>query len=160
MPLLAEGEFALVRHHLETALRISDTEHGDHDLYASLADAAAQQRDAAALGQYLPATEELALRHSHRLYQGIAHRSWGVAHRLAGDVAAAESRMLRALDIFVGLDTRWQIGRTLHELGELAAARADAAAAGEYFARALTEFEHLRAVPAAARTRAALETLV
>jgi tetratricopeptide (TPR) repeat protein len=156
---MAEGEFALVRQHLEIALGKSAAWVGEHDLYAMLADAAAQQRDEAALRQYAPLAEEAAARYDHRLYRAIAHRAWGVAHQLAGAHPEAEARLGRALELFGGLDTRWQIGRTLFELGELARARSDSLAAREHFARALAAFEEMGAAPDAARTRALLETL-
>lgn len=156
---MAEGEFALVRHHLEAALQASDSEYGDHDLYAALADAAAQQWDQPALRRYAPAAEALAAQCSHVLYQAIAHRAWGVAHRLAGEHADAEARLTHALDVFSGLDTRWQIGRTLHELGELARARANTDAARDFLSQALAAFEAMRAAPDAGRTRAALAAL-
>ncbi len=154
---MAEGEFALVRQHLEVALSKSATWVGEHDLYAMLADAAAQQRDEAALRQYTPLAEEAAARYDHKLYQAIAHRAWGVAHRLKSEHAEAEARLQQALALFRGLDTRWQIGRTLFELGELAQTRGEAAGAREHFSRALTAFEEMGAAPDAARARAALE---
>jgi hypothetical protein len=156
---MAEGEFALVRQHLEIALSKSAAWVGEHDLYAMLADAAAQQRDEAALRQYAPLAEEAAARYGHTLYQAIAHRAWGVAHRLAGRsaYAEAEARLNQALELFRGLDTRWQIGRTLFELGELARARDDSAGAREHFTLALAAFEEMKAAPDAARARAALE---
>jgi tetratricopeptide (TPR) repeat protein len=131
----------------------------DNDLYAMLADVAAQQRDLAALRQYAPLAERLASRYDHVLYQAIAHRAWGVAHRLAGEYAEANVRLSQALELFQGLDTRWQIGRTLSELGELAAARAEALAARDYFSRALATFEDMKAAPDAARVRAVLAIL-
>ncbi|MGH2523388.1 MAG: tetratricopeptide repeat protein, partial [Anaerolineales bacterium] len=97
--------------------------------------------------------------YGHKLYLGIAHRAWGVAHRLAHEYAQSEARFQQALELFRQLDTRWQIGRTLFELGELSAARMDTAEAQDYFLRALARFEELRAAPDAARTRAALQTL-
>ena len=57
------------------------------------------------------------------------------------------------------MDTRWQIGRTLYELGELAQMRSDTGAAHEYFSRALTNFDALGAAPDVAHTRRALELL-
>jgi hypothetical protein len=158
-PLLAEGEFALVRHHLEGALQRTGAWVGDHDLYAMLADAAVQQRDEAALRQYAPLAEETALRYDHKLYQGIAHRAWGVLHWLAGEEAEAAARLNLALELFQKLGARWQIGRTLFELGELALARAEAGDAREQFIRARTAFEKMGAVPDVARTRARLESL-
>jgi hypothetical protein len=51
------------------------------------------------------------------------------------------------------------LGRTLFELGELATAQKDIAAAREYFARAQVAFEEMHAAPDAAQTKAALERL-
>lgn len=124
-----------------------------------LADVAAQQRDLAALRHYAPLAEKLASRYGHVLYQAITHRAWGVAHRLAGEHTEANVRLNQALELFQTLDTRWQIGRTLSELGELAAARAETTTARDYYSRALTAFEEMKAVPDAARVRAALAAL-
>jgi tetratricopeptide (TPR) repeat protein len=123
-----------------------------------LVDAAAQQRDAAALGQSAPLLEELAARYDHKLYQAIAHRARGVAHRLAGQTADAEIRLKQALELFETLNTRWQIGRTLFELGELALSTKNESAR-EYFSRALTAFEGMGALPDAARTREKISAL-
>jgi tetratricopeptide (TPR) repeat protein len=150
---MAEGEFALVRQYLEIALNKTASWVGEHDLYAMLADAAAQQRDVAALQQYAPLAEELAARYDHKLYQAIAHRAWGVAHRLAGKYAEAEVRLKQALDLFQQLATPWQIGRTLFELGEVALSRTENTAAQKHFSRALVAFEELGALPDATRTR-------
>ena len=124
-----------------------------------LADTAVQQRDLAALRQYAPLAEETATQCGHVLYQAIAHRAWGVAHRLAGKYDQANVRLHQALVLFQDLDTRWQIGRTLAELGELAVARAETTTARDYYSRALTAFEEMKAAPAAARMRAALAAL-
>ena len=158
-PLMAEGEFALVKQHLEPELGKTSIWPGDHDLYAMLADAAVLQRDEAALRQYTPLADESARQCDHKLYQAIAHRAWGVAHRLAGEYAEAEARLNQALDVFSSLTTRWQIGRTLMELGELASPQRNIAQARDYFTRALREFEEMRAAPDAARTRASQEAL-
>jgi tetratricopeptide (TPR) repeat protein len=157
--LMGEGEFTLIRQHLEAALNLSLSWVGDHDVYAALTDAASRQGDETAIRQYAPQAEELAVRYGHTLYQAIAHRAWSVAHRLAGEYSEAEARLNQALDLFSGLNTRWQMGRTLFELGELAAAQTKAATARDYFTRALAAFEAMRAAPDAARTRAALERL-
>ena len=160
---MAEGEFALVRQYLETVLVKSASPvgapTGDHDLYVMLADAAAPQRDEVALRKYAPRAEETAARISHTLYTAIAHRAWGVAHCLAGDYAEAEARLDQALKIFQKLDTRWQLGRTWFEFGELSRAQNKTEQARDYFSLALTAFEEMRAVLDAARTRAALESL-
>ncbi len=128
----------------------------EHDVYAMLADAAAAQRDLDGLQQYAPLLEELAARDGHRLYQAVAHRAWGVAARLAGDYAEAGKRLNLALESFQQLGARWQVGRTLAELGELELARSQAVAAREHFTQALAAFEELRAAPDAARVSAAL----
>jgi hypothetical protein len=160
---MAEGEFALVKHHLEAAIQkpnlSNDALDNENEGYAMLADLAVQQRDEAGLRHYAPLIEEVARRDGHKLYQAIAHRAWGVAHRLAGEYDAATIRLNQALELFQALDTRWQIGRTLSELGKLADARAETAAARDYFSRALAAFEDMKAAPDAARVRAALETL-
>src|SRR5512143_2455555 len=126
---MAEGEFALVEQHLEGALqkRFANGSQvfnngswpGDHDLFAMLADAAAQQADEAMLRKYAPLAEALAMRYGHVLYQAVAHRGWGVAHRLAGEYPEAEARLQQALTLFQQLGTAWQTGRTLADLGEL-----------------------------------------
>ncbi len=124
-----------------------------------LVDMAALQRDEAGIRQLAPQAEELAVRYGHPLYQAVAHRAWGVAHRLAGEYAESEARLGQALDLFNGLNTRWQIGRTLFELGELAAAQADTVRARDHFTRALGAFQEMHAVPDAERTEAALQRL-
>jgi tetratricopeptide (TPR) repeat protein len=160
---MAEGEFALMQHHLEAALKIGllmgTAPGGDHDLYAMLVDAAAQQRDQAALRKYAPLAEESATGIGHKLHMAIAHRAWGVAHTLAGEYPQAEARFKQALKIFNDYPAPWQIGRNLFEMGELARAQMKTEQARDYFSRALSAFEELRASPYAARSRAALETL-
>lgn len=160
---MAQGEFALVRQHLTTALERSPwpyrTPCGEHDLYALMADAAAQQADLAALRKYVLLAEQSAQRCDHKLYQAIAHRAWGVAHRLLEEFGESEMRLKQALTLFEEIGTRWQAGRTDYELGELARARQDHLAAREHYRRSLAAFEELRAAPDAARTRWMLATL-
>ena len=162
---MAEGEFALVRQHLEQALPKDAVPPGnaapgaDHDLYALLVDTCALQRDEAALRHYAPLAEETAARCGHQLYLGIAHRAWGVAHCLAGEYAESEARLQKALEIFEMLGARWQIGRTQFELGKLAHAWNDVAEARDAYSRALVAFEAIGAKPDAARARAALDSL-
>jgi tetratricopeptide (TPR) repeat protein len=160
---MAEGEFALVRQHLEAARlkphSIRTLSWGDHDFYALLADAAAQQRDLAALQEYAPQALALAEQLEHRFYQALAQRAWGVLHRLEGDYDAALARLSAALNIFRALDTQWQIGRTLVELGELAHTRGDESTARQHLTEALAAFQSLGALPDVTRTRAALRAL-
>ena len=156
---MAEGEFALVRQHLEAALHDTAEWVGDHDIYVLLADAAARQDDLPALQRYAPLAEETAIRYDHRLYQAIAHRAFGVAHRLAGEYDQARDRLQNALDIFTLHEARWQIGRTYFELGRLAQDQTDSAMAIEHFNSALVEFEKQGAVPNITHTRGALAEL-
>ena len=156
---MAEGEFALATQTLELALTTQAEWIGDHDLYALLADAATQQRDETALRRYAPLLEEMALRYGHLLYQAIAHRAWGVAHRLAGETAASEQRLQQALDIFSSLGTRWQLGRTHFAWGELAATHGDVVTAHDHFTQAQHLFAAMQAAPDLARTHKALAGL-
>ena len=130
-----------------------------HSLYMLLADCAAQAGDQAGLRQYAPRLEEAAAQAQHKLYQAIAHRAWGVAHRLAGEYSQAEARLTQALELFGRLETRWQIGRTHVELAALAESRAEPAQARAHLTQAAEAFEALEAAPALARTRAALQAL-
>jgi len=160
---MAEGEFALVKEHLAAASSKPISSMGfpmnETELNFMLADMAVLQRDETALHQYAPLAEEMAIRDGHILYQASAHRAWGVMHRLQGEYAAAETRLSKALALFQGLETRWQIGRTLFELAEVALGQMDPAEARDYFSRALATFEEIGAVPDMARTQAALESL-
>ena len=162
----AEGEFALVKQNLENALGTAGqpvnfgTMAHDHEIYMTLADTAVELRDADALRKYAPSLEKLAVRDHHKLYLGIAHRALGVTHRLADKPTEAEARLNQALELFNGLGTRWQIGRTLFELGELNLDPSQKKTkAREYFSQALDTFEEIQAVPNAERTRAALNSL-
>ena len=166
MPLKAQGEFALVKQNLENAIGTAGqpvnfgTMAHDHEIYMTLADTAVELRDEDALRKYGPQLEKLASRDNHRLYLAIADRALGVRHRLAGEQAAAETRLRQALELFTKLGARWQIGRTLFELGELYLEGSEKATkAREYFAQALGSFEEIQATLNAERTRAALNAL-
>jgi tetratricopeptide (TPR) repeat protein len=131
----------------------------EHIVYMMLAESAVQARDENALRQYAPRLEELALRDGHRPYLATAQRALGVAHRLVGEYKQARVRLDQALKLFGELGTRWQIGRTLFELGELDLAQSSPAKARGTFSRALAEFEAMQAAPDVERTRAALAEL-
>jgi tetratricopeptide (TPR) repeat protein len=160
---MAEGEFALMQQHLETALKLSSSAGaapaGDHDVYAMLVDGAAQQRDPVGLQKYALLAEETARSIDHKLHLAIAYRAWGVAHTLAGEYPQAEARFKQALDIFDDYPAPWQIGRSLFEMGELARLQMKPEQARDYYSRALSAFEELHAAPYAARARAALENV-
>lgn len=130
-----------------------------HIVYMMIADAAAQSRDLDALTRYASLLEELALGDEHLPYIAVAHRSWGVAHRLNKNYDEATARLKQALALFEELETTWQTGRTLLELAELALAQADQSGARDYYAQALTSFETMGALPDVQRTRAALQAL-
>jgi tetratricopeptide (TPR) repeat protein len=131
----------------------------DHHVLMQLAEAAAARRDAEGLARYVPRLAELAERDGHRLYQAVALRARGVAARLAGQPAEAEPLLRQALAIFGELETGWQAGRALAELGETALAAGDTAAARAHFSQALAAFEALGAQPDAERVRARLGEL-
>jgi len=124
-----------------------------------LVDAAARTSNEAAIRKFTPQLEALAARDDHKPYLAVAHRAWGVALRLSGEFQDSENRLKQALVIFEDLESSWQIGRTQFELGELALARTDGAAAHSYFMLAQTRFEELGAKPDMARTTAILESL-
>jgi hypothetical protein len=131
----------------------------EHHVYTLLADCAAQRRDAAALARYAGRAEDLARRDGHRLYQAIAYRTGAVASRLAGRLSEAEERLAQAVALFGELETGWQLGRTLFELGELKAEAGDGTAAQVAYGQALAAFERMKARPDAARTQLALAKL-
>jgi tetratricopeptide (TPR) repeat protein len=131
----------------------------EHIVYMMLVDSAARTGDGDAIRNFAPRLEELALRDDHQPYLAVAHRAWGIAHRLAGDHRAAEERLQKALDIFQALGTRWQIGCTCYELGELALAKTDGAAAQDFFTQAQVLFEELGAKPDLEKTAVHLAAL-
>jgi hypothetical protein len=163
LPLKAQGEFALVKQNLENALGTAGqpvnfgTMAHDHEIYMTLADTATELRDVDSLLKYAPQLEKLASRDNHRLYLAIAYRALGVGHRLAGENAASETRLKEALELFTKLGTRWQIGRTLFELGELNLVNSRMKA-HEYYSQALGYFEEIQAAPNVERTRVALNS--
>jgi tetratricopeptide (TPR) repeat protein len=165
LPAQAEGEFALVREKLEPALQLSGqpvkrgTMAHEHIVYMMLVDAAAQVEDGATIRKFGPKLEELALRDDHQPYLAVAHRAWGIAHRLAGEYQEAGERLSKALHIFESLETRWQVGRTLFELGELSLAQTEGEAAHGYFTRAQELFEELGAKPDLTRVAAVIARL-
>jgi tetratricopeptide (TPR) repeat protein len=131
----------------------------EHIVYMMLVDAAARAEDVAGIQKYAPRLEELAVRDDHKPYLAVVQRAWGIAHRIRGEYEEADARLQTALAIFEELESSWQIGRTLFELGESALAQTDGAAAHSYFILAQTRFEELGAQPDIARTAVILEDL-
>lgn len=156
---MAEGEFALVREHLEFGLAKTSSWVGKHDLYAMFVDVAVQTRDIETLQVYAPLAEEKANRYDHHLYQGIVHRAYGVIHSLSGEYSEAKARLNQAMEIFNHLGLRWQLGQTLIELGELERTKNQTAAARDYNMRALEAFEAMHANPSVSRVKRLIEAL-
>jgi tetratricopeptide (TPR) repeat protein len=159
---MAEGEFALVQEILESAqLRASQpTRFGAtaraHDIVTSLADAAAGRHDGTAALKYGAQAAALASEMGHPLYLAVAQRALAVGESLQGAHDQAEALLRKALDAFTDLGTRWQIGRTHLQFGELERARDRQAEARQHYLAALVEFEAMGALPDAERTRQAL----
>lgn len=139
------GEFALTQQVLQSALRHTAEWVGDHDIFAAHVDAAARTRDRDALQQLTPRAEETARRYEHRLYLGIAHRAWGVLHRIEGRYPEAVDRLAQARGLFAELGAGWQLGRTIHCLGELASDMGDFVEAEAMFEKASDLFEEIQA---------------
>ena len=131
----------------------------DPDMYAMAVEAAVLAHDAENLNKYLALAEETSARINHRLYQAIALRGRGVSHGMAGEKAEAVNSLAAALDKFRALDTPWQVGRTLFELGKIEQRRGNGDLARAHYSEALTAFEGLGAVPDERRTRAELDLL-
>ena len=93
----------------------------------------------------------------HRLQAAEGkHAAQGILHRLENQYELAQQQLLQAASLFKGLDTRWQLGRTHFELGDLATARSRPAQAKQHYATALELFEEMGAVPDARRAKDAL----
>lgn len=131
----------------------------EHIVYMMLVDAAARAGDEAAIRKYAPKLEELAVRDKHKPYLAVAHRAWGVAHRLGGEHSEAEKRIEAALEIYEELGMKWQSGRTIYEMGKLALAKSENEAAREHFTRAQELFDGLGADPDVARTAVEIDRL-
>jgi tetratricopeptide (TPR) repeat protein len=162
-PLVAGGEFVLYKQHLEAIGKKPPLRWGslvtDNVLNFMRADLAVLQRDEAALRKYAPLALETATRDGHVLFQASAERALGVLHRLAGDYGRAAEHLRRALYSFEKIETRWQLGRTLAELGELAAAQTNYGRANDYYVQALEAFTAMEANPDSLRAQKALDSL-
>lgn len=150
---MAQGEFALVKTHLEKALQIPEIHAADPDLIAMLVDVAVQQRDVTALRKYTPLLEERASPLEHKLYLATTHRAWGVLRRLEGQYEKAENQLEQAVAMFSELNARWQLGRTHIEQGDLAVCRSETDEARQQYTWALNLFAEMAAVPDAERAK-------
>ena len=158
---MAQGEFALVNEHLAAALHkppFGWNPVGDHEIYVLLADVAAHQRDETMLAAYAARAEEISSGLGHTLYQAMALRALAILDELHGEMGRAQARLKESLRLFQRMDTRWQMGRTLVNLGELSAAAGKVAEARNYFSQAAAAFEEMGAHSAAERARSSLKT--
>lgn len=162
MPLQAQGEFAQVKSKLEPALTLSGqpvkrgTMAHKHIVYMMLVDSAVIARDIATILKFAPLLEKLAIEDDHQPYLAVCHRAFGVAHRLSEEYEQAEIRLQKALGIFESMGAKWQCGRTLFEMGELAVQRGQNELATELFNNAMKKYEDLNAIPEIEKIRAAL----
>ena len=131
----------------------------DHDMYAIGIDAAVRANNPEQLRTYLDMAGASEAMNKHALYRAIAARGEGVSSKLAGDYDAASDQLEVALQGFRELETNWQIGRTLLELGEVEQAREHPEAAKTHLSEALSVFETLGVVPDTDRARNALDSL-
>lgn len=131
----------------------------DPDMHVMAVEAAVLAQDSEILNKYLPLAEKTVARINHPLYQAIVSRARGVSHRLAGENDDAAYHLAAALDDFRILDTPWQIGRTLLELGEVERHRGNYDTARGNYSEALAAFESIGAAPYADRARNAVEAL-
>jgi hypothetical protein len=157
--LAAKGEFDPIQEHLAKALDKKVDWVGDHDLYAMLVDGAAQNLDAEAIAKFAPLAEETARRTDHKLYLSLTHRAWGVLHRLSGEFDEAESRLTASRALCERLGARWQLGRTLVELGRLSIARGEVDDGRQHLEGAHALFDELGATPEIVRVRQELASL-
>lgn len=162
---MAEGEFALVRDHLDHANRATSdpvrwgSAVTDLDYLVLRADAAAGARDAETLRASAHRAEQAAAQVGHRLYRAVALRSRAVLALLDGQPGAAVDLASQALQHFEDLGTRYQMGRTLGERARAQDARGDTASARDDWSRALELFQAQGASPAAQEARHALAAL-
>jgi len=159
---MGQGEFALVKEHLTNAIRkppIGWNPVGDHEIYVSMADIAATLRDESLLSTYAAQSDEISLSLGHTLYHAVTLRALGILDWLHHDYPQAETRLRESCLLFQQLGTRWQIGRTLFDLGEMSTELGKMGEAKEYFSQALSAFEVMGARPFVNKTLEHLDCL-
>jgi hypothetical protein len=140
---MGRGEFALAKEHLMAASEkpsIGWNPIGDHEVYVLLADIGALHRDKELLSAYALRSNEISLALNHHLYHAIALRALAILDWLDHNFARAEERLKESRQLFQRLETHWQIGRTLFDLGELSAGMGKHDEANIYFAQAQSAF--------------------
>jgi hypothetical protein len=109
--------------------------------------------DSSAFDLFTPELEALLEGHGDRKHLYRGRRALGVTHAHRGEYVQARERLSQALAGFVELDTPWQQGRTLLEMGKMERAAGDEAAAQLHFQNALSLFEDMKARFHAKQTR-------
>jgi tetratricopeptide (TPR) repeat protein len=161
---MAEGEFALLPNHLEAALRRAPvlmrfgSAASDLDLYILYAELAARSDGPDLMAHALRALEG-AVSLGHPLYQAMAQRALGVAHRRARAWAQAGACFGQALAQFQAVPARWQAARTLVERAKLEQDQGNVAQARSAAELALSEFVALGAAPDAGQVAEMLRHL-
>lgn len=159
---MGEGEFALIKEHLTTAMRLPPVGWnpvGEHEILVLLADIGAMNRDEALLATYAYEADFISLSLDHLLYHAMAIRALGILDWLHRDYARAEDQLRESIRLFQQLETRWQLGRTLYDLGELSMDLGRTMQAREFFMQALLAFEEMGAEPYMAKTKRHLTML-
>jgi len=142
-PLMGRGEFAQVKEHLIAASEkpsVGWNPVGDHEVYVLLADIGAMHRDRELLSAYAFRSDEISLSLNHLLYHAITLRALAILDWLDHDFVRAEERLKESCQLFQQLETHWQIGRTLYDLGELSAGMGKHDEAKSYFTQAQAAF--------------------
>lgn len=140
---MGRGEFAPVKEHLQAASEkpsVGWKPVGDHEVYVLLADIGAMHKDKELLSAYALRSDEISLSLNHHLYHAIALRALAILDWLDHDFARAEERLKESWRLFQRLETHWQIGRTLYDLGELSAVMGKHDEAETYFTQAQAAF--------------------
>lgn len=145
---------------MQEAISRSSEINPDMILYSILVDTAVIEEDLEKLNEHTPWLENQAKRHGHKLFEAITLRAQAVANRLGHNHKQAVKQLKEAEVIFLAMDTKWQIGRTYYEFGNLYASQDNKAEAERYFEQAIECFELIDALPDAESTKAALKAIL
>ena len=140
---MGRGEFAQVKEQLKAASEkpsIGWKPVGDHEVYVLLADIGAINKDKELLSAYALRSDEISLSLKHHLYHAITLRALAILDWLDHDFTRAEERLKESWQLFQRLETHWQIGRTLYDLGELSDGIGKHDEAKSYFTQAQAAF--------------------
>jgi tetratricopeptide (TPR) repeat protein len=152
--LIGLGRFEEARQDLSLATEDNTPPEGLNWIAVCKAELAAHTGEDSTFDFFTPSFEALLEHHGSRQHLYRGRRALGVAHASRGEYDRARERLNQAQDGFLALDTPWQQGRTLLELGKLERAAGDEAAAQVHFQNALSLFEGMKARFHAEQTRA------